>query len=242
MTAPSKRLVQQTIAMIVIAAMLQLIGLSLILIMFFFLAGFLVWVVVVRSNRREAREVFDFYVAADEILRDEERHWYGFEIIEIVNRGERVLGWMPDPPPLVYFCLGALQHRAGDYESAVENLVEVAEIGLTEEHHRSSPSPALRHYVHLLRNIEREPATAPLAIAAVRSLERGRRTRAALLLAESRKHLQRITEGAEHSGRSDLFDLSATAGCPLPTSLDAITAPRSISEVLHDVYQDERTT
>jgi len=242
MTAPRKRLVQQAIAMIVIAAMLDLIGLSPVLIVFFFLAGFLVWVAVVRSNRREAREVFDFYIAADEILRDEERHWYGFEIIEIVSRGERVLGWMPDPPPLVYFSLGALQHRAGDYESAVENLAEVVENGWTEEHHHSSPSPALRHYVQLLRNIEREPAIAPLALAAVRSLERGRRTRAALLLTESRERLQSITESAEHGRRSDLTDLSAKAVCPLPTSLDSTTAPRPISEVLHDIYQDERTS
>ena len=228
--------------MIVIAAMLDLIGLSPVLIVFFFAAGFLVWVAVARSNRREAREVFDFYIAADEILRDEERHWYGFEIIEIVSRGERVLGWMPDPPLLVHFSLGALQHRVGDYESAVENLAEVVETGLTEEHDRSFPSPALRHYVQLLRNIEREPAIAPLALAAVRSLERGRRTRAALLLTESRERLQSISECAEHGRQSDLTDLSAKAVCPLPTSLDLITAPRPISEVLHDIYQEERTS
>ena len=240
MTARSKRLGQQTIAMIVIAAMLDLVGLSPILIMFFFLAGFLVWIVVVRSNRREAREIFEFYIAADEILRDEERHWYGFEIIEVANRGERVLGSMPDPPPLVYFSLGALQHRAGDHESAIENLAEVVETGLTEEDHHSSPSPALRHYVQLLRNIEREPAIAPLALGAVRSLERGRRTRAALLLAESRERLQSRAEGTEQDRRAGLTERSTQAVCPNPTSLDAITAPRPISEVLHDVYQDER--
>ena len=130
MRPATKRLVQKTVALIVIVALLDLVGLSPTLIVFFFLAGFLVWLTVGRSNRREAREVFEFYVAADEILRDEERHWYGFEITEVVHRGERVLGWMPDPPPLVYFSLGALHHRAGDYEAAVEYLAEVVETGL----------------------------------------------------------------------------------------------------------------
>ena len=241
MTTASKRLLQKAIAMIVIVAMLELIGVSPALIVFFFFAGFLVWLVVMRSNRREAREVFEFYVAADEILRDEERHWYGFEIAEVVHRGERVLDWIPDPPPLVYFALGALQQRAGDYEAAAENLAEVVESGVTEEHHRSSPSPALRRYVQLLRNIEREPAMAPLALSAVRSLERGRRNHAASLLADSRHRMQAITASAEHAGRFGLTDLSADAVSPLPTSLDAVNAPRPISEVLHDVYQDEKT-
>ena len=112
---------------------------------------------------------------------------------------------------------------------------------MTEEHHRSSPSPALRRYVQLLRNIEREPATAPLALGAVRSLERGRRNHAVLLLAESRERLQGIAEG-EQSGRNGLNELSPTALDVLPTTKEAVNAPRPISEVLHDVYQDEETT
>lgn len=238
MTAGNKRLAQKVIAMVVIVAMLDLVGLSPTLILFFFAAGFLVWLVVLRSNRRDAREVFEFYLAADEILRDEDRHWYGFEITEVVERGERVLGSMPDPPPLLYFSLGALQHRAGDYEAAVENLAQLVEAGLTEEHHRSSPSAALRHYVQLLRNIEREPAIAPLALAAVRSLERGRHNRAAFLLAESRARLQQMAMEAGHPGQCGVTDLSARASSALPTTLNA---PRPISEVLHDVYQEEKT-
>jgi hypothetical protein len=236
MTPVSKKLIQKTIAMIVIAAMLDLVGLSPMLIVFFFLAGFLVWLVVGRSHRREAREVFEFYVEADEILRDEERHWYGFEIIEVVHRGDRVLGWMPDPPPLVHFSLGALQHRAGEYEAAVEHLAVVVETGLTEEYH-SSPSPALRTYVQLLRNIEREPAIAPLALGAVRSLELGRRNRAASLLAESRERLHAASDG--EPGRRDGHELSCKSIPVLPSTQDTINVPRPISEVLHDVYQDE---
>ena len=32
--------------------------------------------------------MFDFYIAADAILRDEERRWYGFEIAEVIEHGE----------------------------------------------------------------------------------------------------------------------------------------------------------
>jgi len=236
MRPAGKRVAQKAIAMIVIAAMLDLLGLSPALIVFFFIAGFLVWLVVLRSNRRDAREVFEFYLAADEILRNEDRHWYGFEISEVADRGERVLSSMPDPPPLLYFSLGALQHRSGDYESAVENLAQLIEFGLSEEQHRSSPSPALRRYVQTLRNIEREPATAPMVLASVRSLERGRRDRAALLLAESRERLkQNSPETAHPEGTTDL---SVRALSPEHSNL---SAPRPISEVLHDIYQEETT-
>jgi hypothetical protein len=225
--------------MVVIAAVLQRIGLTPVLIVFFFLSGFLIWLVVVRSSRREAREVFEFYIAADEILRDQERQWYGFEILEVVQRGERVLSSMPDPPPLVYFSLGALQYRAGDYEAAVENLGALEEVGFCEEHQRTTPSPALRQYVELLRSIEREPAIAPLALGAVRSLERGRRTHANSLLTASRKRLPGSSEVVDPS-ITNLTAKTTITGCHLPTSSESVTVPRSISEVLHDIYQDEK--
>lgn len=238
MIAVRKRALQKLVALIVIAAMLDLVGLSPPIIIFFFVAGCLVWLVILRSNRRDAREVFEFYLAADEILRDEERHWYGFEISEVVDRGERVLVSMPDPPPLLYYSLGALQHRVGDYQAAIENLAELLETGLTEEHQRTSPSPALRHYVQLLRNIEREPAIAPMALAAVRSLERGRRNRAPYLLADSRERLQKAALENDHSAAGSFADLSARDLCSDST---IVNAPRPISEVLHDVYQEETT-
>jgi hypothetical protein len=239
MRSSRRKWLQQVIAMIVIAAVLQRIGLTPVLIIFFFLSGFLIWLVVTRSSRREAREVFEFYIAADEILRDQERQWYGFEILEVAQRGERVLSSMPDPPPLVYFSLGALQYRAGDYEAAAENLAALEEVGFSEEHHRRTPSPALRHYVELLRSIEREPAIAPLALGAVRSLERGRRAHANSLLTESRARL----EGSSEVGDPSITNLTAETtftGCHLPTSQESVTVPRSISEVLHDIYQDEK--
>jgi len=239
MKSSRRKLLQQAIAMIVIAAVLQRIGLTPVLIIFFFLSGFLIWLVVTRSSRRDAREVFEFYIAADEILRDQERQWYGFEILEVAQRGERVLSSMPDPPPLAYFSLGALQYRAGDYEAAAENLSALEEVGFSEEHHRRTPSPALRHYVELLRSIERDPAIAPLALGAIRSLERGRRAHANSLLTASRERLKSSSEVADPSSTS-LTEETMISGCQLPTSRESVIVPRSISEVLHDIYQDEK--
>ena len=181
MSSGSKRLAQRLIAIVVIVAILDVIGISPTVIVFLVLAGFLLWRIVRRSENQEAGRVFDFYISADEILRNQERHWYGFEISEVIDLGERVLHSMPDPPPLVHFTMGALYHRVGDYESAVAHLANVVKDELSEEHQRALPSPQLRRYVQTMRNIEREPAAAPQALAALRGLERARRRAGALL-------------------------------------------------------------
>jgi len=245
MTASSKRVGQQVIAIIVIVAILEVIEIPLAFMVLLLVGGVLVWRVIQRSVRRETREVFDFYVSTDEILRSEEHHWYGFEIAEVISRGENVLAAIPDPPPLLCFALGALHHRVGDHDSAVELLAPLVEHGMTEEGHRSLPSPQLRRYVEMLRQIERDPAVAPLALAAVRRLERLRRTRAKTLLGESRAHLQTnpaITEDGDVSRAVINPSSNGESATPPPVTrtLNSITPPRSISEVLHDVYDDGR--
>ena len=76
-----------------------------------------VWLFVRRAQAREVERMFDFYIAADAILRDEERRWYGFEIAEVIEHGESLLEIMPDPPPLNYYALGALYHRLGNHQA-----------------------------------------------------------------------------------------------------------------------------
>ena len=110
MSSGSKRLAQRLIAIVVIVAILDVIGISPTVIVFFLVAGYLIWHVVRRSENQETERVFDFYILADEILRDDERHWYGFEIGEVIKRGEQALHSVPDPPPLIHFALGALYH------------------------------------------------------------------------------------------------------------------------------------
>jgi hypothetical protein len=137
--------------------------------------------------RSDTREIFEFYLTANEILRDDDRRWFGFEINEAIKRGEEIVHRMSAAPPLVYFALGALQNKAGQHKAAVGNLAYIVENSSADESAYAYPTPELRNYVKVLRKIEREPADAPLTSAAVRALERARRIRAAILLEESRQ-------------------------------------------------------
>src|SRR5215470_8715806 len=98
-----KKLAQKFVAMILIVAILDVVGISPAIILFFFATGFFVWLVVQRSDKQQSRDIFQFYIAAEEILRDDDRHWYGFEIGEVLEQGDEIINSMPDPPPLVYF-------------------------------------------------------------------------------------------------------------------------------------------
>lgn len=174
----------------VMAAMFALMGFSMSIIIFLVLIGYFVWRVVSRSEIGEIRGVFEFYLSANEILRDDERRWYGFEIQEVIKRGNRILQLMPDAPPLVHFALGALNHRAGNFQEAENHLRYVLENDNSDERSRVTASAELRSYVRILRKLEREPAEAPQTTASIRALERARRHRAAAMLTESRQKIQ----------------------------------------------------
>ena len=140
---------------------------------------FVVWLFARRAQAREVERIFDFYIAADAILREEERRWYGFEIAEVIEHGESLLEIMPDPPPLSYYALAALYHRLGNHQATIEYLSRLTEDEHFDETHRTAPSPQLRRYVMMLRRIEYHPSTAPQTLAAIRSLERARQRNAA---------------------------------------------------------------
>lgn len=247
--------VQRLLAVVVIMAMLGVMGIPLTVIVFFATVVYFVWRAVQRSEQQDIKNIFDFYIAANEILRDDEKRWYGFEINQVVGEGERVMHLMPDPPPLVYFALGALYHRAGDHEAAVEQLSYVTENEQGDENYRFQPSPELRRYVEVLRRIERDPSEAPQTMAAIRSLERARRTRAAAMLDQSRV---RVGEGAVHASippaphaahRAEDISLSSLAGRrqhqhqpPPPAQPTSMTPPAPIAEVLRDLYEEEKKT
>ena len=244
---------QKLVAILVVIAMLALMGIPLSVLIFFAVVVFFVWRAVDRSEQHETRRVFEFYLAAHEILRDDERHWYGFEINEAVNQGESVLHSMRDAPPLVYFALGALYRRAGDHEAAAEHLAYVVENESAAEEQRNDPSPELRRYVSVLRRLEREPAEGPQTIAAVRSLERLRRARAADMLAESRSRLSaarppQIAQAdatRERLAPPTPFDLGASRlphAAPANSSSAPPQQPAPIAEVLRDLYEEEKKT
>ena len=235
MGSSTGKLTTKAIAVIVIVAMLDAVGLSPVIMVLITGVVFVVWLCARRAQAREVERIFDFYIAADAILREEERRWYGFEIAEVIEHGESLLDIMPDPPPLSYYTLGALYHRLGNKQATVEYLSRVVEDEHCEETHRTQPSPQLRRYVTMLRRIEYQPSIAPQTLSAVRSLERSRQRNASKLLVESRELL--ATEKTEQVTETTEVREETSFAPSLP--LSAITAPPPITKVLHDVYQDE---
>ena len=181
---------QYAIAFGVIAMMLYITGFPLFVIFFFGILAFFIWKTLSAPSHNGTREIFEYYLLANDILRDDERRWYGFEIQEVIARGERILKYMKGAPPLIYFTLGALYNKIGDHQSAEKHLAFVIENDSSDEKSFVYPSPELRAYVKTLRKIEREPAESPLTSSAVRALERARKNRAKLLLENSRDALR----------------------------------------------------
>jgi len=166
--------------------MLVVANIPIFVIFFFGVFAYLVVKMLSSGSKSETREIFEFYLSANEILRNDDRRWFGFEISETIRRGEGLVQRMSVVPPLVSFTLGALYNKAGDHKAAVNYLSGVLEKESSDERAFMYPTPELRSYVKVLRKIEREPADAPLTSAAVRALERTRRLRGRVLLEESR--------------------------------------------------------
>jgi len=181
---------QYVLAFGVIASMLLVVGFPTFVVFFFGVFAYFLWKIFSSASRNETREIFEFYLAANDILRNDERRWFGFEIKDVTGRGENILKNMSGAPPLVYFALGALYSKVGDYDAAVRNLSVVVENEAADEKSIVFPSPELRNYVRILRKVEREPTEAPLTSRAVRALERARRNRAKALLENSREMLK----------------------------------------------------
>ncbi len=185
---------QYVLAFGLIATMLLAANFPLFVVVFFAIFAYFLWKTFSQPSRSETREIFEFYLSANELLRDDERRWFGFEVQEVIARGERILQLMNGAPPLVYFTLGALYNKVGDYKSAVNHLSYIIENDNAEESSYVYPSPDLRNYVKILRKIEREPAEAPQTSAAIRALERARRNRGKSILETSRVKLTELNE------------------------------------------------
>jgi tetratricopeptide (TPR) repeat protein len=177
---------QYALALGVIGVMLYVVGLPAFVIFLLGAFSFFLWKLFATGSASETRKVFEFYLAANEILRDSDRRWYGFEMQEAIARGEKILKTMHTAPPLIHYALGALYHKTGDYASALKNLEYVIEDDSSRESAIVFPSSDLREYVRILRKVEREPGDAPQTSAAIRSLERARKNRGRALLDDCR--------------------------------------------------------
>ncbi|MGI8494281.1 MAG: hypothetical protein ACR2L1_03070 [Pyrinomonadaceae bacterium] len=187
---PLREKIQYGLAFGVIATMLLVAQFPMFIIIFFGIFAYFLWKTFASPSPNGTREVFEFYLSANEILRDDERRWFGFEVQDTIGRGERILQMMNGAPPLVYFTLGALYNKIGEHKSAVNHLAYILENETSDEKTYLYASPELKNYVRILRKIERDPAEAPQTSAAVRALERARRNRGKMILEESRKNFE----------------------------------------------------
>ncbi len=141
--------------------MLYVVGFPVLILTFFGALTFFVWRAVIGGLRLESRPIFEFYLLANEILRDDGRRWFGFEIKDTIERGEGIIRSMATAPPLVHFALGALYQRIDDHTLAIKHLAEAIEGSTSDEAAIVFPTDELRDYVRLLRKIERSPAESP---------------------------------------------------------------------------------
>jgi hypothetical protein len=220
MNRSTRRLAQKVVALILIAAVLQLVGLAPPLIIFIVGAGCVVSYAARRSERKETHRLFKFYVVAYEVLSDEQREWYRFEVIDLVDEGDYLVHSMPDAPPLCHFTVGALAFRLKEFATAAEHLKQALDESVIAQQQYANPSPQLRRYVEFLRTIERNPMQWPTIVDALTGLERMRfEDGPAMLL-----HSQNCIDTS-----APLQSESLIAG-PHPT----------IKDVLHEVYSDEQ--
>jgi hypothetical protein len=204
--------------------------------------GVLVVLILKIRASRKTKVIFGFYMAANEILIDGDKSRYHFEITKVIKTGERIVRSMPDAPPLSRFALGALYYSIGDHNAAVEQLGFAAEEEVLKESRHATPSRQLRRYVERLRRIERRPKRWAKTNAAIASLERMHQERAARLLAESQQQLKRMVEAYESEMSEQIRSPRKDLAISTTRSLKSINAPPPISEVLQDIYQEERKT
>lgn len=249
-----------------VAFFLWAIGINVILIAFFLIISFFLWKALSRPDIGEVRGVFEFYLSAHDILREDEKRWYGFEVQEVIDRGEYIRETMLDAPPLVYYTLGALYNYLGKDAEAVQRLQFISQDSFGDERKRFTGSAQLHQYLKVLRKVESEPSEHPRTAAAIRALERARRNRLNTILEESRRRLNaaeddaRINYLVEENEVKSLFEpfeppLRIEYDLPMNSYESDIehilplkktvarrtpdkseSAKKSISEVLRDVY------
>jgi hypothetical protein len=247
MELDKRKVVQKIAAAIVLVAILtplalKFVGLFPAVLVCVAGAGLLAFVLVKARQRRKTEVIFGFYVSANEILGDEQPRRYRFEIAEAIKVGEKVVSSMPDPPPLSSFALGALYHSVGNQNGAVQHLALAAEEEVLKESPHVAPSRQLRRYVKRLRQIERRPERWAKINAAIGNLERMHAEKAAHLLAQNQVQLKRLVEAYEVGKSQQLPPAPTGDRISLDRPLRSIKSPRPISEVLNDVYQEERKT
>ena len=253
---------QYALAFGVIAMMLYVVGFPVFMLFFLGVLAYFVWKAFSPRSRSSTRQIFEFYLSANEIIREDGRHWYGFEIQETIAHGETILKMMATAPPLVHFGLGALYQKAGDHSSAVKHLAYVVEDSRSDEAAIVFPTKELREYVRMLRKIERSPEESPLTSGSIRSLEDVWQTRGPEMLAAARAKADgqqpklqeqesladnkmpvtdaRLEENTTDTERGITYSFSDFANSKRPANIKSpIEDRKTISELLHDIYDEK---
>lgn len=232
----AKEITTYSVASVVVTALLLFSGFPLAFLFFLASASFLVWRLIAPAKASAARSIFEFYLFADEIISNPKRRWYGFEVEEVIARGEDILRRCDPPPPLALYALGCLYNVNGDRERAAVLLNMLRDENLNEISIKE-PSPDLREYVALRRRIERAPEESPKVSRAIRRLERSRMLR-------SENAMQQLTEDStderpeiqippSERGSRGILNTVFDEQSDIPGE-EQFRPP--ISEVLHSVY------
>ena len=237
---------QKKIAIVIAGAMLLVIAvvgvielarMTLIAIAGLLVVGVVLFLVFKIRAKRKTKTVFGFTLLLRRAV-DGDGSRYHFEVAEVIKNGERVVRSMRDAPPLSRFALGALYYSIDDHNAAVEQLALAAEEEVLKDSRHVLPSRQLRRYVRRLRQIEKRPKRYAKINAAMASLTTMHRERGARLLAESQQQLKRMVEAYENELSDHIRAPRRDLRISTQRSLKSITAPPTISEVLHDIYQE----
>jgi len=214
---------QYILAFGVVGTMMLVANFPIFVIFFFAIFAYFIFRIFSSGSRNETRDIFEFYLTANEILRDDGRNWFGFEVRDAIAKGEAIASRMSGTPPLVHFALGALYNKAGEHQSAINSLTQVVEGETGKESSYVYATPELRNYVKVLRKIERDSAEAPLTSASIRALERARRLRGRALLEESRAAY--VESASQTAAKTELLENghgSPIDGGPTANYADAV--------------------
>lgn len=225
---------------LVIGVLLLTLGLPIYVIIFLGVISHFVWMAISWRDRETSREIFIFYLNAAEVLRYPSRHWYGFEIKDLMLRGESLLSSFSLPPALLYVTLGSLYEISGDETAAQRLYATVFSNGADYESSITSPDKDLKEYVRMLRKIESTPHESPQTIRAIRFLERVRNGAA-------KRSYERMVQGISANETSnDPAALSSGNVIELFTEESEGSMARSLqermtlTEVLNDIYNDRQ--
>lgn len=230
-----KEIATYTITSVVITALLLYSGFPLAFLFFIGSAALLMWRMLGSSRSSSVRPIFEFYLFADEIISNPRRRWFGFEIDDVIRKGNGLIQRYDPAPPLVFVALAALYRLRGDAEMS-EKCIRAASSPGIDESSVTEPTSDMREYASLLRRIENAPEESPKVARAIRRLERLRNTgvnRISMRIADSAGNStaeeETVQDRYDPGVIEGIFSEDATAG-------DIRRFRQPITEVLHSVY------